>query len=717
LSPPRNSSFDRGFDVGHEGSSLATRNKIEHDLPKQESETAPWKKLLAYTVVVVMIVSAFVMIAPSITKKAASPGDDDSAKSEVNGATRRITYEISRIGTTYLKPTDYTKLGRSDHLTSGINQWYIPRNNNYNDTIVHNSWPYVIAYNGYSANLANIGKYKYLTAMWTTHMFYQLKVDAENITGLGTGVQKDPLIVPIFHTGADPDADDGGWVNASLYQNYLTDQEYQDIMDGVHYANTFYGVDAATYWSTWHTLASDGWFSEVQGHWDFSRRAAHKFLGLPGTGNLVTEYNAVGDAAMAANWRTQWIADGDTNCLQDIYTKYDFDLLTGNGPVWITVKLDTFNSTADKIALWFWSQTWGAEYLLMNYLEDVGIEKNLMPSREDWNLNLTLSPTNGDVHERMTTTYHMTAWKDTAAYNNPTWMLEPQHADYTAERLLDQRMSRFDPYYWTYYADTWRPTRLNYAPGQTNYGKRVHYWQTPMDWNLTSDETLIIKLPSATALGWGIEPYLSSNFSVPGNAALEMQANGQSGEFVLGHGYPGTLYSATYYNAATKTITIPGGSTWAPNPNPGYPTILESGSPLFMLDISQVSHYNLSIVQAAPYYIGTSYTLRVTPWDLNNNPVRCNQTVELPAVAGVTYGASSHTFAWGEAYWETTVSFSLASTTYVLTSRDAYFYLDITDTASFYVDGAIPEFPTLLVPVIGAVAVFVMFGRRKQKKT
>jgi hypothetical protein len=159
-----------------------------------------------------------------------------------------------------------------------------------------------------------------------------------------------------------------------------------------------------------------------------------------------------------------------------------------------------------------------------------------------------------------------------------------------------------------------------------------------------------------------------------------MQANGQTGEFVLGHGYPGTLYSATYYNAATKTITIPGGSLWAPNPNTGgYPTIYESGSPLFMLDISMVSHYGLSIVETGPYTTGTAYTLRVTPRDIANAAVKTNQTVQLPAVAGVTYGSSSHTFGWAETSWDTTVTFS-ASGSLTLTSRDAYFYLDIVDT-------------------------------------
>jgi hypothetical protein len=642
--------------------------------------------------VAIMIVAAFALVAPVANKKTAAP-DDDQARTEVNGATRSVTYEISRIGWSYLKPTDYSKLGMSDHVTPGINQWYIPRNVNYNDTIVHNSYPYVISYNGYSSWLASQAKYKYQTAAWTTHTFYQIKVDAENITGLATGAQKDPWIVPIFHTGADPDADDGGWVNMSLYQNYLTDQELQDIEDGVHYANTFYGVNAAAYWSTFHTYANDGWFSEVQGHWDFSRRAAHKFLGLPGTGNLVTEYNAVGDAAMATKWVNEWIADGDQGALLDIYSMYDYSIYTGNGPVFIVVKLDVANSTADKIALWFWSQTWGAEYLLIKYLEKVGIYKDFITSREDWWLNGTFSPTNGDIHERMTAAYHMTAWKDPAAYNNPTWMFEPQHADYTAERLSDLYVSRYDPYYWTYYADSYRPLRMNYAPGVGAYGQRVHYWQTPTTWNTTADESVKIVLPSATTLGWGIEPYWSNNYTVPGNAALEMQSNGVTGEFVLGHGYPAELYSTTYYNPATKTVTLPAGKNWANNPNTaGYPSILESGSPLIYMDISPVSHYNLSIVQVGPYSPGTSYTLRVTPQDLAMAAARCNQTVELLPVSGVTFGASTHTFAWNEASWDTTVVFASAGS-YSLVSRDVYFYLDITDTTAFTAGAALWDLP------------------------
>jgi hypothetical protein len=121
-------------------------------------------------------------------------------------------------------------------------------------------------------------------------------------------------------------------------------------------------------------------------------------------------------------------------------------------------------------------------------------------------------------------------------------------------------------------------------------------------------------------------------------------------------------------------------------------------------------------VQAGPYYTGQAYILRVTPWTMTNTQAYCNQTVQLPAVSGVTYGTSSHTFAWNDTSWDTTVTFTTPNTDYTLTSRDAYFYLDITDTFTVHVGNAIPEFPTLLIPVIGAVAIFVVFGRRKTKK-
>ncbi len=645
-----------------------------------------FSKLLAVIIVMIMVASSAIVVTSfQATSVVPDPENYQKADSEANGAVRSLKYEISRIGDSYLKPTDYSMLGRSDHTQSGINQWYITREANYNDTIIHDSWPFVIASIPYPFSVI-YPPYGNPVVSWIVSSFYQLKVDAENITGLSTGAQSDPWIIPILHAGADPDADDGGWVNMSLYQSYLTDQEVADIKTGEHYANTFYGVPASEYKSEWGGEANDGWFTEIQGHWDFSRRAAHKFLGLPGTGDLVAEFNAVGETAIATAWENEWIADGDVSGPLDIYTAYEFSLKTGNGPVTIWVKLDSDNSTSDKIALWMWSQTWGGEYLLMRYLDASDIYENLIPSRENWYLNGTFCPANGDIHEVGTTTYHMTAWNDKQAYNNPTWMLEPQHMDILPTPMTSSYTSRYDPYAWTFYGSDYKPTRLCLAPGIAHYGQRVRYWQTPMNWNLTSDEALTIKLPSATQKGWGVEPYWANNYSVPGNAALEIESNGQTGEFVLGHGHPATLYSTTYYDPVTKTITIPGGTTFDPNMNPipGYSMIFESGSPRFYLDISPVSHYNLSIVEPGPYSVLHAYTLRVTPRDVDNSPVRCNQTVLLPAVAGVTYGASSHTFAWGEDCWETNVTFGTPGDV-VLVSEDQYFYLDIVNEYSFKV--------------------------------
>jgi hypothetical protein len=114
----------------------------------------------------------------------------------------------------------------------------------------------------------------------------------------------------------------------------------------------------------------------------------------------------------------------------------------------------------------------------------------------------------------------------------------------------------------------------------------------------------------------------------------------------------------------------------------------------------------------SPIYAAQTYTLQVKPLNYTGAQAYCNQTVVLPAVAGVTYGASSHLFAWNETIWNTTVIFSAAGT-YDLESEDQYYYLDVTDLYQFIVSGVIPEFPTLLIPVIGAAAIFVVLRRRK----
>ena len=62
---------------------------------------APWKKFIAFAMVAIMIVAAFALVAPAAKKNVTAP-DESQARTEVNGATRSVTYDISRVGWSYL---------------------------------------------------------------------------------------------------------------------------------------------------------------------------------------------------------------------------------------------------------------------------------------------------------------------------------------------------------------------------------------------------------------------------------------------------------------------------------------------------------------------------------------------------------------------------------------------------------------------------------------
>jgi hypothetical protein len=203
----------RPFVAGEEGRVATAESELSDRVIDVGRSHAPsgrndlgvqWRKLVAFAVVAIMVTSAFVLLMPSAPKKVLVPDNQSPVKSEVGGATRKVVYEVSRIGESYMKPTDYSKLGRHDHNVIGVNDWFAARLTTYNDTIVHNSYPCIVAYTPYSDRLAKPVKYN--LASFTIHSYYQLKVDAENITELATGANKDPWILPIMGSVAS----DGG---------------------------------------------------------------------------------------------------------------------------------------------------------------------------------------------------------------------------------------------------------------------------------------------------------------------------------------------------------------------------------------------------------------------------------------------------------------------------------------------------------------------------
>ena len=689
MSTVRCNSLDGELDVGERSAPAVAHSESDRDGSTVRSRKSPANKYVAIALVAIMMVSAFAMVSPVGNKKTQAPERELPATAEAVGPPE-FEYVISNIGESYAKSTIYADLGR--HISPGLSAWWGPeggtfyRHDIYGDTVIHNSYPYVVAYNPYSGNL--FGEDPKLS--FTTHSFYRLSTTAKNLLGLGTGAGKDPNVLPL--RSGDLSAD-GGNVQMNMYFTYITLQETQHIWDGTHYANTYYGVPDKTLQFTGADYY-DGWWIEGQGKITFDRNAAHKFLGLnAGATDMRTEFNTVNDPAGPASnvlgkaWEDEWEADGAVHAKFDIYAAYDYDINSGSVDVYLT--LDP-TSSPDVLVVRLWSRSWGAEFLHMRYLDVAGIRHNLGPSPEDWYLNMTLTPEAGNVQERVQADYQMTAWRDMSAFT-ASWMIEAQHVDYTSYGYTvdpPEWVSQYNPYcQWFDSDDTYVPVRKSWSPGQPTYGTNVQYWYTPMDWNLVSGEVLKVKLPM-TAQGWGVVPYKSTIATLDDAKVTEMNANSVTGEWVLGHGWPSWYYSTTYYDAATKTLTFTGPLTMPLNPNPVYSTICESGSPQILLDISKVSKYSLALVgNPSPIIAGTSYNLQVTPLNLAGSQVYSNQTVELPAIAGVTYGPSTHKFLVSESSWTTTVTFASAGT-YNLVARDQSFYLDVSDSYPFVVESA-----------------------------
>jgi hypothetical protein len=135
------------------------------------------------------------------------------------------------------------------------------------------------------------------------------------------------------------------------------------------------------------------------------------------------------------------------------------------------------------------------------------------------------------------------------------------------------------------------------APLTEKYNQGVSYILAPLHWNLTANEKIVVKLPSAAASLPGYYP-ISSTFDVmdnPVNKKSEMNATCTWGELVAGNGYPnsGTNNLKNFYSKATKTYTLQGPMTIPVNTNPAYPWIMNYGSPMFVMNVVKSHTFNL----------------------------------------------------------------------------------------------------------------------------
>jgi hypothetical protein len=452
---------------------------------------------------------------------------------------------------------------------------------------------------------------------------------------------------------------------------------------------------------------------------DFNRNAAMKFLNLPGSADLRADFTtANAGGAVNTAWAAHWTTDGKNTVGQskfNVYCTYDYVIDSGTVDAFLT--LDS-SSTPDKLVLRIWGHAWGYEILMNRFLETAGVGKYFQNYPEDVYLNGTAGPERGSLSVRQTAVYHMLAWKD-MDLAVPAWNMDTWHTDGCLNTLANPAStwaSRYQQYGLGPNTNPARPQKLEWSPGTVNFGTRVMYWQPPQGFDLSLNEKIVIQLPDGKP-GLGVNLYVGTSDVINQAKAAEIRANSFWGEVVLGHGYPSWLYSPTYYNGATKTMTLQGplALNAVPNLNPLWLTKNETGSPDFVFAVSKVSSYLVEMVNPqATYTTATSYDVRVTAKNFTGVTVTdWNGTVNLASNnAGTVFGSSSHTFVPGDSgVWTTTVVFGEGRSNTYINATDSSFPLDVNGACGPLNVLLIPEFGMLVLPIMGAAAIVAVVRR------
>jgi hypothetical protein len=697
--------FDRDIDRGETALAHSSRRPVIDEsltIHGRSSSKDIVKKLLAFSVIGVLLFSAGVALGPKILKVVQ---EDDSGAHTLAGE-REVTLRYTDFFNLGKKPeaiggfSAYQELGRWNG-TPGPSGWWPLRELNYAEWMVRDTYPYVLSYDPYSTETTpDIDAGPVITS------WYRLYLEANNIAEIGTGIGKDPLFVP---TLGNPDQD-GGWFNISFYSTYLNTQEIIDCRGYVdaHYSEFYYDVNWAAVGMP-RASNDDGYWHELQGNMDFSREACKKLLGLSATGDLETEFIAE-QAAIETAWFDKYMADGSGGGDCDIYTAYDYP--NDVRQVRITLDPDYIDEDPDKLYLRFWSLSWGNDVLLIRYLEKAGVWEYNEGWCDDWYLNMTVGPNQGDFDMRAVVGYHLTAWKDSLFFSGG-WGLDTVHLDWCGNKPTHESYpSPYNPYD----PDETDLVHKSWSPGTTNYGKDVSYYLAPLEWDLAEGEKIIIELPPEDLDVIAYEPYVGASDTLNEAKLTDYYDHSYWGTLAVGNGWPyeGPTNLKNYYDEETRTLTLEGPIDFPRNELTGYPGLLDCGSPSFFFDVSNVSTYELSIVEPDPYLPGVDYTLTVTAKNNSGNVIRCNNTIDLSSDdLGAVFGSATHTFDFSEnGVWSTTVRLSEVGS-WTIAVDDRYYAPDVDGCLGVT---AIPEFGMILIPVVGVAAMMLLMRSARRRK-
>jgi hypothetical protein len=327
-------------------------------------------------------------------------------------------------------------------------------------------------------------------------------------------------------------------------------------------------------------------------------------------------------------------------------------------------------------------------------------------------------------------------------------------------------------------AQDYSKTRKWNGPGSTMFGTNASVvGGAPFHRNLTAYEAIVIDLnllssPWLAALKTrvggmtlGMQPYQAAG-DTPGAAkTAEFNRWLYWGTLMLGKGcYPQTTI-LSMYNASTKILNLSGGATGLTMPtvwntdiwggNTHQPTtVYIRGQPLIQFDVNPVSSYQVTLQGGPSRMVSTNYWVKVTPLDALgqiprnlNGKLIVNETIRFttnnpgttwptglpaPAVGNGTQVTFNNATNPGGSAWTVVRFGTIKANTYVNVTGQwfnwsvggsavpspapATLNQAIKGSSGSFDVGAIPEFATVLIPIVGVMAMFFIFRTKKRKR-
>jgi len=387
-------------------------------------------------------------------------------------------------------------------------------------------------------------KYGYQGLIYTP---YRYNIDASNVSALTTD---SPEFMPVLgsSTAADPQA------SMDIYFQYLDNAWW------------------ASYWlptwnweedwpgDTWFPGFNDGYFLGTTLSVTMNRAAAEKWLGMPTTATPSTWWTA-NKATYKDSW-LDWVLN-EGNVRLDIYCGYEWDYVDYG------LFMDLTVDGSGDVVLSIGHINYGYEILMTRWLDEKDISTH-QPWMEDFSMQVTMDSSMGDLNMDAVAQYSMHANKANGTADGAAWTFEPLRVDYITKT---GHPSEYTPYKPLFY-QSWNS-------GDVWFSQPVPYEATPSRMNLGEHDTLIIQMPTGSAIGYmgaGVETSVYDEIQSTGDPSgfdpITVWGDVQLGYSVTNPAAPIDL--TPMWDSATKTLTIAGPATFD---NPRSGGLLYHGAP------------------------------------------------------------------------------------------------------------------------------------------